>query len=91
MKIFNHFRNIKFRWYWCLCAVPIFLGIILIALAISGYISDWVAEDGRLIEDGYRTFLLGYCLIKHTIIMIIIIIFSKKICKLYRYLKLRFF
>jgi predicted cobalt transporter CbtA len=52
--------------------------LILVLLALSGVISDNVAENGILIEDGFRRFALGCMLTAIGFAIIIILLLLKK-------------
>lgn len=71
-----------FTWYKYIHYLPIIIGLTLILLVFSGVITDTVAENGVLIEDGFRTYALGCMLTAIGFIIIIALTIIRKIRKL---------
>ena len=71
-----------FTWYKYIIYPPIIIGLILILLVLSGVITDTIAEDGVLIENGFRTYALGCMLTAIGLVIIVIHAVIKKIIKL---------
>ena len=80
-------KKIKSNWYWLLCSIPFFAGLVFLLLSLSNVVEDTVRADGLITEYRHNFLIFGCMLVTISNLGVGVVFIIKRIHRFYKNLK----